>query len=87
MMQCGHAANATDQNGKPCCVICAGIQEPQAHAIAPPMDFRGRKAQCSYCHREAESSADLAFFEIGYWKDGNHLYHHDSYYCGCRGWD
>ena len=24
-MKCGHIANATDSNGKPCYVICAGI--------------------------------------------------------------
>jgi len=48
MMMCGHAANATTGDGKPSCVICAGLT-PDALIVneTPPL-FLGRMARCSY---------------------------------------
>ena len=46
-------------------------------------ELRGRVARCTYCKAERPSDGPdtLPFFE----------YHpdqpHDTYYCGCRGWD
>lgn len=63
MMKCGHEANAT-YNGKPCCVICAGIL-PHAYVIdESPPDLSGRTAKCAYCGKEQPSNPErLAFFE------------------------
>jgi hypothetical protein len=80
MMKCGHAANATTE-GKPCCVICAGIV-PGAYEIAEAQpDLSGRKAKCCYCSSLADSSSDLAFFAHTPDKAT------DNYYCGCLGWN
>jgi hypothetical protein len=46
MMKCGHAANAHDQDGNPCCVICIGF--PGAKEIDTSRDLSGRKARCAY---------------------------------------
>ena len=80
MMKCGHSANATDADGKPCCAICIWL-DPNAQIVddAPP-DLTGRFATC-YGHSKVPSSSNLAFFK-----------HHpnkveDEYYCGCMGWD
>ena len=78
MMLCGHAANATDENGQPACVIC--MPNPTASQIddtyqVPP----GRMAMCHYCKRLVPSSTDLAFFAA---MPGAT----DDFYCGCRGW-
>ena len=27
LMMCGHAANATTVNGRPCCVLCSGLSQ------------------------------------------------------------
>ena len=62
MMECGHAANATDGDGKPCCVICAGIHARSSTPVAAP-DLTGRSARCT-CGRTVPSSTDLAFFEF-----------------------
>ena len=48
MMKCGHAANATDNFGKPVCVICYGIREGADEVdknYRVPID---RRARCSY---------------------------------------
>jgi len=81
LMKCGHAANATSR-GKPVCVICYGIDEGAAVIDESPPDLAGRKAKCTYCKREKDSSLELPFFEYGEGK-----WKHDWYYCGCRGWD
>ena len=62
MMQCGHAANATDGEGKPCCAICVGL-DPGATIIAEKPSLEGREAQCPYCKKTVLSSWNLAFFE------------------------
>ena len=82
MMQCGHAANAKDNQGNPCCVICAGIN-PGAKTIATDLpDLDGRKAKCGYgCGSTRDSSTDLAFFEHRPDREC------DKYYCGCQGWN
>ena len=80
MMKCGHAANAVDKDGNPCCAICAGYT-PDAFIAADTMpDLTGRKARCS-CGKIVESNVNLPFFEYR----PNAEY--DSYYCGCWGWD
>ena len=60
MMECGHAANGTDQHGNPACVICPG---PSALRISrTSIDLTGRTASCS-CGVTVPSRLDLAFFE------------------------
>ena len=81
LMKCGHAANAVDKNGNPCCAICAGFT-PNAFIVddsAP--DLTGRKARCMFCGAERDSSPELPFFEHKHDKE------YDIFYCGCWGWD
>lgn len=61
MMKCGHAANSRS-NGKPSCVICAGIT-PDAYIVANAPNLEGRFAKC-FCGKTEPSSTDLAFFEF-----------------------
>lgn len=63
MMKCGHAANAVDSNGNPCCVICASIAESSMVVDDSPPDLTGRTAKCWYCKTEKPSNANLPFFE------------------------
>ena len=79
LMKCGHAANA-HQDGKPVCVICVGI-DAGATVVEEKPDLTGRKARCSDCGSEVDSSFNLAFFEYRPEQET------DSYYSGCRGWD
>lgn len=81
MMKCGHAANAVDKDGNPCCAICAGYT-PDAFIVEDKeIDLTGRKARCLDCGSLKDSSPDLPFFE--YRPDRKF----DGYYCGCKGWD
>ena len=80
MMKCGHAANSTDGEGKPVCVICFGLK-PGAAEVADEPDLEGREAKCTYCSNKCPSSTNLAFFEHRPDRPS------DSYYCGCFGWD
>ncbi len=80
MMRCGHAANATDENGNPSCVICVGIV-PGATVVDEPPDLTGRRAKCPDCDLFVDSETSLAFFEHRPNKD------FDMYYCGCSGWN
>jgi len=81
MMKCGHAANATNEKGEPCCAICLGLT-PCAEIPVDTPDLTGRKAKCTICGEEEPSSINLPFFEyLGPEFD------YDYYYCGCRGWD
>ena len=81
MMKCGHAANAVDRNGNPCCAICAGFT-PNAFIVdEKQIDLTGRKAICSYCNTIVDSSLNLPFFEYRPDKE------YDSFYDGCWGWD
>lgn len=61
MMLCGHAANATNGEGKPSCAICAGIHAG-ADMVAETPNLEGRLAKCG-CGRTEPSSTKLAFFE------------------------
>ena len=61
-MQCGHAANATTQDGKQCCVICIGIHSGYATPVSSP-DLTGRQARCP-CGATKPSDTSLAFFEF-----------------------
>ena len=49
MMACGHAANAYDDKGAQCCVICIGLT-PKASEVVPTPDLSTRKARCCYHH-------------------------------------
>lgn len=81
MMKCGHTANATYNDGKPCCIICLGI-DPGATQIANTMpDLIYRMARCGYCGDTTPSSTNLPFFEYKPKQE------YDSYYCGCGGRD
>ena len=81
MMKCGHAANATDKDGKPICAICIGLT-PDAEIVAETKpDLTGRKARCTQCGRVTNSNEKLPFFEY------RPNCEYDSFYCGCRGWD
>lgn len=83
MMKCGHSANAQDSNGNPVCVICVGISEGATEVDVNP-NLTGRVARCGYfnrCHTEQPSDVSLPFFEHHPNKE------HDSFYCGCFGWD
>lgn len=63
MMQCGHAANATNGAGRPSCAICVGIH-PGAELVADAgPDLEGRQAKC-FCGKTVPSSLGLAFFEF-----------------------
>ena len=81
MMKCGHSANATSDNGSPCCVICVGIH-PGAEVIDnnPPL-FDGRMAECFLCKRLTPSNPDLFFFK----HLPNAMY--DAHSCGCTSGD
>jgi hypothetical protein len=85
MMKCGCAANATNSKGKPCCVICVGINSGAEVVDTSPPDLTGRVAKCPYisCKSQRPSSEreKLAFFVH---KPGKPF---DEYYCGCHGWD
>jgi hypothetical protein len=101
MMKCGHAANATDQEGKPCCVICAGI-DPGYNQIVQSPDLTGRMAKCSYYGSIPSGRNHSSNYGCEYGKpclckqpsstDLPFFTQHpdrefDEFYCGCWGWD
>lgn len=61
MMGCGHVANSV-VDGKPACVICAGI-DPRAYVVVEAPDLAGRMASCSCGKTVPSDSPHLAFFE------------------------
>ena len=66
MMACGHAANATDEDGEPVCAICFGTGGDPWRATTRAertIDLAGREARCS-CGRTEPSNTSLAFFEF-----------------------
>jgi hypothetical protein len=79
-MKCGCTAHGTLQRkGEPAVVACAVHDCTDVAEVAP--DLTGRKARCRYGGNEVASSFSLAFFEH------HPNAEHDSYYCGCYGWD
>jgi hypothetical protein len=82
LMDCGHSANATDQDGNPSCVICYMVGGEIPAPVEAP-SFEGRIAKCPYatCKSERPSSTELAFFRYLPEKD------YDEFYCGCHGWN
>lgn len=81
IMKCGHAANGVDKDGKPYCVICAGLT-PNAYIVDDNVpDLTGRKARCSQCGCIVPSNANLFLFEY------RPNWDYDKFYCGCGGWD
>jgi len=64
MMECGHAANATNSKGEPSCVICIGIHPGAEKVVKKGPNLTGRIAKCAYgCGSEKPSSTSLPFFE------------------------
>ena len=79
MLTCGCAAAGTLQRpGEPAYVGC-GLHN--CNEVVDEPDLTGRTAHCSYGGSEVPSSTKLAFFQ----HQPNQK--HDSYYCGCCGWD
>jgi len=79
MMKCGHRANATNGQGKDCCVICAPSKESSIVVDEP--DLSKRKCICPQCKTIVPSNKAIAFFE---YKPDKEM---DTHYDGCRGWD
>ena len=63
MMKCGHAANATNGDGKPSCAICIGLRAGADEVDTAPPDLSGRQAKCSCGRIEQSDAKRLAFFE------------------------
>lgn len=74
MMKCGHTANATTNDGRPCCVIC------ECYETRELPDISNRVMKCS-CGKTLPSDFSAPFFEYRPNSD------FDSFYCGCWGWD
>lgn len=82
LMKCGCVAQGTDQDGKPVCVVHAGLDSGAYEPAEVQPDLSGRKAKCCYGnHGETDSDFRLAFFV----HRPDHEF--DEYYCGCWGWD
>lgn len=79
-MKCGHTANATC-DGKPVCVICAGIVAGADEIDENPPSLDGRQMRCSDCGATRASDPAAAFFR--HWPEREF----DQFYSGCRGWD
>lgn len=101
MMGCGHAANATDGNGKPSCAICIGIHTKASTIVESP-DLSDRKARCSYygsvpegrlhesnygCFRGEKCMCEVPSSTDLPFFSHNPLNQYDQMYCGCWGWD
>ena len=84
LMKCGHAPNATDENGNPICIICHGIIDGADAVDNDEHDIHDRTARCTYhslCKHEERSRIGLPFFKHKEEEE------YDEYYCGCFGWD
>jgi hypothetical protein len=85
LMKCGHAANGSqvlaDGTTKRVCVSCAGLGLGAEEVADEQPKLDGRRAKCSSCPNETDSSMNLPFF--GYAPDREK----DLFYCGCYGWD
>lgn len=87
IMQCGHTANATDDQGAPVCVIHVGTSlDAEARTPRPEPDLTGRKAKCPSCGRVTDTSTSLAFLRLHPDHDPG-AGRYDTFYDGCRGWD
>jgi hypothetical protein len=62
MMKCGHAANAVSE-GKPSCVICAGMHPGWNQIDDAPPSLEGRQSKCTAKCKVVPSSNELPFFE------------------------
>lgn len=80
MMKCGHAANAIDEKGNPCCVICISINKEAEQIEDNPPDLKGRLAKCGCCKNKEKSSFGLAFFE--YRGPGSRIAENRCHVCG-----
>lgn len=103
MMKCGHAANAVDKDGNPCCVICFMATGDASTQIAEQPKLDGRTARCTYYgkgvgrHDERPSSerakSPHACKSEAPSSTSLAFFEHkpsepfDRYYCGCFGWD
>ena len=76
LMKCGHKATTFIHDKIPYCVIC---DCKEVSEDKPKLE--GRMAVCCDCGRTVPSDENLPFF-----KNKPHS-EHDSYYCGCYGWD
>ena len=79
LMRCGHTNNAVTDLKAPVCVICGCIEV--VRACEGTEGLEGRKAVCLDCGKKTVSEWSLAFFR--HCPDTEH----DTWYCGCRGWD
>ena len=81
MMKCGHVGNAIrESDKKPVCSICYGLK-PEGEIASESPSLSGRTAKCMDCGKIVESALDLPFFAM------YNVREHDSFYCGCRGWN
>ena len=76
MMKCGHRQIGETADGKPYCIICNC-----GEVMENLPDLTGRTAECCFCDNKEKSDFYLPFFEYRPNQE------HDSYYCGCGGWD
>ena len=79
-MKCGHEANAKF-DGKPCCVICSGINHGWNIIEENKPNLTNRKCKCDHCKKIVNSINAVAFFE---YKPDEEF---DKHYDGCFGWD
>lgn len=100
MMKCGHAANATNSQGKPSCVICVGIHAGAEEIDGFPPVLKDRLARCVYygkLTRKCESNYGSKPNSLCDAEETSHpnlpFFEYkkdkevDSFYCGCHGWD
>ena len=80
LMKCGHSVTV-EIGFDPLCPICYGIKPGAVEMDPIQPELIDRRARCSYCKGECDSSLDLPFFEH------RPSYPFDDYYCGCKGWN
>jgi hypothetical protein len=102
MMKCGHAAQGTDGDGNPVCVICFGIRSGATEVDDSPPDLTGRMARCVYygsraegrnmecgrgCKRGQPCQCERpSSLDLAFFEHTPDLAY-DKFYCGCWGWD
>jgi len=78
---CGQVMQATNaKTGKPSCITCFGISPDSSIPIE--VDAPMESAVCAYCKTPLDSTE---------WKNVKpppfYDSKHNTFYCGCRGWD